>query len=192
MVPPFTGTQTIDLPAPCSFDFSLAATKYFAALEDERHAVVFSVQRHHFPSDGGRGSASGPDPLGKGSVFRSAGRDLEELDGSLLSQQRLVVLCVKMCSIRSIGITSRHGLPTWEQALERLLAAAEEHGEAMNRTIVDRIADAVLYEGYILYPYRPSIKNRQRWTFGGLYPEAYCPTAKRRCLQQSDGMSDRG
>jgi hydrogenase maturation protease len=46
----------------------------------------------------------------------------------------------------------------------------------MNRALVDRIADAVLYEGYILYPYRPSIKNRQRWTFGGLYPEAYCRT----------------
>jgi hypothetical protein len=44
----------------------------------------------------------------------------------------------------------------------------------MNRSLVDRIADAVLYEGYILYPYRPSVKNRQRWTFGGLYPEAYC------------------
>ena len=44
----------------------------------------------------------------------------------------------------------------------------------MNRATVDRIADAVLYEGYILYPYRPSVKNRQRWTFGGLYPEAYC------------------
>ena len=44
----------------------------------------------------------------------------------------------------------------------------------MNRSLVDRIADAVLYEGYILYPYRPSIKNRQRWTFGGLFPEAYC------------------
>lgn len=46
----------------------------------------------------------------------------------------------------------------------------------MNRNLVDRIADAVLYEGYILYPYRPSIKNRQRWTFGGLYPEGYCQT----------------
>jgi hydrogenase maturation protease len=46
----------------------------------------------------------------------------------------------------------------------------------MNRTVVERIADAVLYEGYILYPYRPSVKNRQRWTFGGLYPEAYCQT----------------
>jgi hydrogenase maturation protease len=44
----------------------------------------------------------------------------------------------------------------------------------MNRTLVDRIADAVLYEGYILYPYRPSLKNRQRWTFGGLYPETWC------------------
>jgi hypothetical protein len=44
----------------------------------------------------------------------------------------------------------------------------------MNRTLVNRIADAVLYEGYALYPYRPSVKNRQRWTFGVLYPEPHC------------------
>ena len=44
----------------------------------------------------------------------------------------------------------------------------------MNRALVDRIANALLYEGYILYPYRPSVRNRQRWNFGGLYPEAYC------------------
>jgi len=43
----------------------------------------------------------------------------------------------------------------------------------MNQTLVDQIAAAVLYEGYMLYPYRPSVKNRQRWTFGGLYPEGY-------------------
>ena len=43
----------------------------------------------------------------------------------------------------------------------------------MNPALVDRIAAAMLYEGYILYPYRPSLKNRQRWTFGGLYPPAY-------------------
>ncbi len=36
------------------------------------------------------------------------------------------------------------------------------------------VADAVLYEGYILYPYRPSsIKNRQRWTFGGVFPKGF-------------------
>jgi hypothetical protein len=43
----------------------------------------------------------------------------------------------------------------------------------MSRPLVDQIADAVLYEGYLLYPYRPSVKNRQRWTFGGLYPRSY-------------------
>jgi hypothetical protein len=47
----------------------------------------------------------------------------------------------------------------------------------VNQTLVDQIVDAVLYEGYILYPYRPSIKNRQRWTFGALYPRAYCEAA---------------
>lgn len=36
---------------------------------------------------------------------------------------------------------------------------------------VRRITDAVLYEGYILWPYRKSaLKNQQRWTFGGVYP----------------------
>ncbi len=45
---------------------------------------------------------------------------------------------------------------------------------APDRSPVERVADAVLYEGYLLYPYRPSsVKNRQRWTFGGVYPRAY-------------------
>ncbi len=44
----------------------------------------------------------------------------------------------------------------------------------MNTELVDKIARAVLYEGYLLYPYRPSaLKNRQRWNFGVLYPESW-------------------
>ena len=44
----------------------------------------------------------------------------------------------------------------------------------MNLAHVDQIAKAVLYEGYMLYPYRPSsVKNRQRWNFGVLCPPAY-------------------
>jgi hypothetical protein len=36
------------------------------------------------------------------------------------------------------------------------------------------IADAVLYEGYLLWPYRRSaLKNQRRWTFGGVYPRAH-------------------
>src|SRR5262249_35419301 len=33
VVPPFAGIGAVDLPVPCSYDFNLAATKYFAALE---------------------------------------------------------------------------------------------------------------------------------------------------------------
>src|SRR5262245_18609576 len=47
-------------------------------------------------------------------------------------------------------------------------------GADMNLAHIENIVNAVLYEGYMLYPYRPSaVKNRQRWTFGGIYPQAY-------------------
>jgi hypothetical protein len=37
-----------------------------------------------------------------------------------------------------------------------------------------RIADAVLYEGYLLYPYRPSaLKNQFRWQFGVVAPKPW-------------------
>ncbi len=45
----------------------------------------------------------------------------------------------------------------------------------MNLERVEKIAEAVLYEGYMLYPYRiSSIKNRQRFNFGVLYPPSWC------------------
>ena len=37
-----------------------------------------------------------------------------------------------------------------------------------------RVADAILYEGYLLYPYRGSSgKNQSRFQFGVLMPPAY-------------------
>src|SRR6478672_978467 len=41
VVPPFTGSGIVDLPVPCSFDFSLAATKYFDALEEGDMPLCF-------------------------------------------------------------------------------------------------------------------------------------------------------
>jgi hypothetical protein len=49
----------------------------------------------------------------------------------------------------------------------------------MNLAAVDKIAKAVLYEGYMLYPYRPSsVKNQQRWNFGVLCPQSYSEAQK--------------
>lgn len=55
----------------------------------------------------------------------------------------------------------------------------------MNLDVVRAVANAVLYEGYMLYPYRPSaLKNRsQGWSFGTLLPPQY--------VQESPGESDR-
>jgi hypothetical protein len=36
------------------------------------------------------------------------------------------------------------------------------------------LANAVMYEGYMLWPYRPSaLKNQRRWTFGCVFPPAW-------------------
>jgi len=49
----------------------------------------------------------------------------------------------------------------------------------MNLELVNKIAKAVLYEGYMLYPYRASaVKNRQRWNFGAVYPAAFSAPSK--------------
>jgi hypothetical protein len=44
----------------------------------------------------------------------------------------------------------------------------------MTFAAAERVADAVLYEGYVLYPYRASTaKNRFRWQFGVVVPPGY-------------------
>jgi len=68
----------------------------------------------------------------------------------------------------------------------------------MKATLVDGIVKAVLYEGYMLYPYRPSaVKNRQRFNFGVVYPRAYSEaqggtdawTMQTECLMLGDAQT---
>lgn len=49
----------------------------------------------------------------------------------------------------------------------------------MNFASVEKIARAMLYEGYILYPYRAtSTKNQQRWNSGTLYPRDWAESQR--------------
>lgn len=63
---------------------------------------------------------------------------------------------------------------------------------------VEAVANAVLYEGYALYPYRPSsVKNRRRFNFGVLAPKSaveradhgYSWQTRTECLVEGDGRS---
>jgi hypothetical protein len=66
----------------------------------------------------------------------------------------------------------------------------------VNRAAADPIARALLYEGYLLYPYRRStVKNRQRFSFAVLHPPASSggagePSMMRTvCLARGSGAS---
>ncbi len=64
----------------------------------------------------------------------------------------------------------------------------------MNQELVDALVDAVMYEGYILYPYRASAKkNRQRFTYGRVYPGAYSAAQKgaEPCVMQTECLVER-
>ncbi|MFH8891805.1 hypothetical protein [Streptomyces sp. NPDC017949] len=50
-----------------------------------------------------------------------------------------------------------------------------------------QVADAVLFEGYVLYPYRASAaKNRLRWQFGVLVPPAWAPAHEEHSFQRTE------
>src|SRR5256885_4073809 len=58
---------------------------------------------------------------------------------------------------------------------------------AVNFEDARKVADAVLFEGYVLYPYRASAaKNRVRWQFGVVAPRAWSTAGgPERCEQQT-------
>ncbi|MEW1632839.1 hypothetical protein AB0469_02070 [Streptomyces sp. NPDC093801] len=54
-----------------------------------------------------------------------------------------------------------------------------------------QVADAVLFEGYVLYPYRASAaKNRMRWQFGVLVPPAWAPEQGEHSLQRTEVLME--
>lgn len=60
----------------------------------------------------------------------------------------------------------------------------------MNFEALEKIANAVLYEGFLLYPYRKSsVKNQQQWRFGtlGLAGGADQNEMQTECLVEGDG-----
>lgn len=120
MVPQFKESTVVDLPVPCTFDFNVAATKYFAAL------------------------AEGDVPLNlmfSGTIFYEAvaeGLQVEQISWDRETKFRLPVrvwqemmdvyypnsawLCLQRDVFEKLAqYKMDRGIPTWEQALERLL-----------------------------------------------------------------------
>lgn len=123
MVPPFTGAGTADLPVPCSSDFCLAATKYFAALADGDIPLCFLFSGTIFYRTEALALQVAQISWEKEAYFRLSAATWKDLMD--LYYPNSAWLCLQPDVFdRLNAYRSRHGLATWDQVLEQLLTAA--------------------------------------------------------------------
>jgi hypothetical protein len=129
VVPPFTGQTVVDLPVSCTYDFNLATTKYFYALEEGEVplCLLFSGTIFHAEDEDGPLRAS-PISWEKEANFRLPVRVYKAMMDHYYPNTAW--LCLRQDVFDQLYLfKSRLGLPTWEQALERLLDASRERVE---------------------------------------------------------------
>lgn len=124
-VPAFTGETEIDLPVPCTFDFSVAATKYFHGLTDGDLPLNFLFSGTVFYQDENGVLQVAPISWEKEARFKLPVKMWKELID--LYYPNTAWLCVRRDAFeRLYEYKVRHGIPTWEEAIERVLAATED------------------------------------------------------------------
>jgi hypothetical protein len=125
VIPRFSGEVETDLPVPCSFDFSLAATRYFAALEGGELPLSFLFSGTIFYEAADGALQVGPISWEKESDYRLAASEWRRLMDAYYPNAAWLCLRKDVFD-RFDHYRSRRGLPTPEAALERLLSAAED------------------------------------------------------------------
>jgi hypothetical protein len=129
VVPPFTGETVIDLPVPCSFDFNVAATKYFYALADGEVPLCLLFSGTIFYTDRDGYLQVSQIPWEKEASFRlpvQVWKNMMEL-----YYPKSAWLCLERDTFdRLYRYKSSRGLPTWEQAIDMLIDSALEEVES--------------------------------------------------------------
>ncbi len=128
IVTPFTGSTIVELPVPCTFDFNVAATKYFAGLEDGEVplCLLFSGTIFYETADGALQVSQ--ISWEKEAKYRLPVRVWQEMMDFYYPNS--VWLSLRRDAFdRLYQYKMRRGIPTWEQALERLLEDAEATAE---------------------------------------------------------------
>lgn len=126
IVPGFAGRTTVaDLQVPCTFDFNVAATKYFEGLADGEIPlhIMFSGTVFYAPPDGALQVA--PISWEKEARFRLPVKLWRRMMESYYPNNVWVNLRRDVFD-RLYLYKMQHGIPTWEQALENLLSMEME------------------------------------------------------------------
>lgn len=126
-VPPFHGETVVDVSVPCTFDLNVAATKYFHGLGDGDVPLCMMFSGSVFYARDGEGLQVAPISWDKEARFSlpvTVWRDMMES-----YYPGTAWLCLRRDVFdRLYDYKVRHGIPTWEEALEKMLPAEETVG----------------------------------------------------------------
>jgi hypothetical protein len=125
VAPAFQDTAVVDLPVPCTFDFNVAATKYFHGLADGDVPLNFLFSGTVFYADENGSLQVAPIPWDKEARFRLPVKAWQEM--MEIYYPNSAWLCLRRDVFERIHqYKIERGIPTWEQALESMLPALEE------------------------------------------------------------------
>jgi hypothetical protein len=123
-VPPFRGSTVVDLPMPCTFDFNVGATKYFHGLSDGDVPLCLMFSGTVFYARDDEHLQVAPISWDKEARFNlpvKLWRDMMDV-----YYPNTAWLCLRRDVFERLQeYKVRHGIPTWEQALESMLETNE-------------------------------------------------------------------
>jgi hypothetical protein len=125
VVPPFTGEVVAEVPVACTYDFNVAATKYFYALETGEIPLDFLFSGSVFYQDGEGALQVAPISWSLEARYRLPVQTWRQLMDTYYPNIAFVELRRDVFD-RLYRYKMRHGIPTWEQAVERILPPVDE------------------------------------------------------------------
>jgi hypothetical protein len=124
VIPSFQGSTTSDLPVPCTFDFNVAATKYFEGLEDGEIPLHLLFSGTVFYADANDVLQVVPISWEQEAKFKLPVKVWRDMMDSYYPNSVWLSLRRDVFE-RLYQYKTQHGIPTWEQALEKVLPVEE-------------------------------------------------------------------
>jgi Family of unknown function (DUF6084) len=125
VVPGFAKETVLEMQVPCTFDFNVAATKYFHGLSDGDLPLNFLFSGTVFYADDNEHLQVAPISWEKEAKFKLPLKTWKDLIDQYYPNSAWLYLRRDVFD-RLYQYKVRHGIPTWEQLIERVLAATEE------------------------------------------------------------------
>lgn len=125
----FQDATVIDLQVPCTFDFNVAATKYFHGVQDGEIPLNFLLSGTVFYHAGEAGMQVSPIPWNKESRFRLPVEVWRTMMDEYYPNTAWLTLRKDIFD-RLHDYKMQNGIPSWEEALQRLLAEKQQEAVA--------------------------------------------------------------